>query len=570
MGVGRVSTVRQALLVGLFLFVLSIGLIGVVVGVGIDTQIDSDVTPALTNDTDVSVNGTVFTASGDPAAGDGIVVFVEEGSSIGSTEMVVTDESGSFSVTTPPGDTFDVGFYRGYPASDPPFPADGVPDVYALARVDGSTDLGTVQLPAGHPVEVIVVDENGEPVEGATVSVEHRNEGATVALAGITTNANGRMDLPSGTSLDLAGDVRIQVKRPPSDNRFVDDPQSTSLVVTGPEEIVVELPSPTEPVAHVDAPPTVASGDGVLLDASGSVDPDDGWLDFEWKQVSGPPVSLDTANAAAATFTAPATDTPAELTFEVTVTDRYGLSDGTSVTVTVEPDTERIPDEDPMQLVATPDGNSVVVTVIHGEDGEFASATIPAWDGPIRPSEIGVRLGADVRIGSMMMTTTTEPPEQITAIGEAQSYVAFDGIGLDENEIDSLTVVFPVEGISSDVSVYQWTHGEWSELDAVIEDDTTIFELQTTSLLAFVVAPETPSPTPEVTSTPQQTTEEPLTESQTASPVAAASEPPDQTNTVVTPTATVTNTDASGFGLVLTLFGLLGGVALAFRYRRQR
>ncbi|VTR71502.1 hypothetical protein DESC_950005 [Desulfosarcina cetonica] len=91
------------------------------------------------------------------------------------------------------------------------------------------------------------------------------------------------------------------------------------------------------PTAEAGSAQTVSEGDGVVLDASGSSDPDDGLVGYSWKQTQGPVVTLSNPQAASVSFTAP--DISAEgasLTFEVTVTDAGGLQDTDSVLVVVE------------------------------------------------------------------------------------------------------------------------------------------------------------------------------------------------------------------------------------------
>ncbi len=73
----------------------------------------------------------------------------------------------------------------------------------------------------------------------------------------------------------------------------------------------------------------------VTLNASASSDPDGDNLSFAWTQTSGTTVSLSNAATASATFTAPQVSSATTLVFAVTVTDGPGLTDGATVTVTV-------------------------------------------------------------------------------------------------------------------------------------------------------------------------------------------------------------------------------------------
>ncbi|HET7370743.1 MAG TPA: M36 family metallopeptidase, partial [Gammaproteobacteria bacterium] len=73
------------------------------------------------------------------------------------------------------------------------------------------------------------------------------------------------------------------------------------------------------PVANAGPDQTIGRGLGVKLDGSGSSDPE-GSITFQWKQISGQPVELSDATAAAPTFTTP--NSASKLRFELTVTDK--------------------------------------------------------------------------------------------------------------------------------------------------------------------------------------------------------------------------------------------------------
>ncbi len=87
------------------------------------------------------------------------------------------------------------------------------------------------------------------------------------------------------------------------------------------------------PVADAGVPQSVNSGVVVILDGSGSNDPDGTNLSYSWVQNGGPTVILNNNTSASPTFIAPATSEV--LTFILTVTDIHGLSDNDNVTVTV-------------------------------------------------------------------------------------------------------------------------------------------------------------------------------------------------------------------------------------------
>ncbi len=79
----------------------------------------------------------------------------------------------------------------------------------------------------------------------------------------------------------------------------------------------------------------VSSGVPVTLNGNGSNDPDGDSLSYSWSQVLGPAVLLSNANTSTASFTAPAVNSDTLFRFELDVLDPAGLSDTSTVGVTV-------------------------------------------------------------------------------------------------------------------------------------------------------------------------------------------------------------------------------------------
>ena len=89
------------------------------------------------------------------------------------------------------------------------------------------------------------------------------------------------------------------------------------------------------PNAVAGSSQTVNSGGNVTLDGSQSNDPDGDALTYEWIQLAGSTVTLNGANTASASFTAPTVNSDALLRFQLTVMDTRGLQSTSTTSVTV-------------------------------------------------------------------------------------------------------------------------------------------------------------------------------------------------------------------------------------------
>jgi hypothetical protein len=87
------------------------------------------------------------------------------------------------------------------------------------------------------------------------------------------------------------------------------------------------------PNADAGADQVVSSAATFQLDATGSSDPDGDPLTYAWTQIGGPEAVLTNEDTAQPTVQAP--QGPAQLTFQVTVSDDEGRSDTDTVSVTV-------------------------------------------------------------------------------------------------------------------------------------------------------------------------------------------------------------------------------------------
>ena len=102
------------------------------------------------------------------------------------------------------------------------------------------------------------------------------------------------------------------------------------------DAVTITIPANIAPTADAGTDATVAEGDTVTLDGSGSTDGDGDTLTYAWTQTGGPSVTLSDATAAVPSFTAPPkTASDQTLTFELVVSDGVTSSAADTVTITI-------------------------------------------------------------------------------------------------------------------------------------------------------------------------------------------------------------------------------------------
>ncbi|MDJ0910346.1 MAG: hypothetical protein QNI99_14200 [Woeseiaceae bacterium] len=167
----------------------------------------------------------------------------------------------------------------------------------------------------------------------------------------------------SGTASDADGDtITYEWSQTAGTAVTIDDPSSASTTFTAPDvaagtpesltfslrvsdgtenrldTVNIRIEENEAPVAAAGADRTVVENQAVQLDGSASADPNTiGTISYSWAQTGGPTVTLNDANTAVASFTAPdvAPGSSIVLDFELTVSDGT-FSDTDTVTVTVE------------------------------------------------------------------------------------------------------------------------------------------------------------------------------------------------------------------------------------------
>ncbi len=206
-----------------------------------------------------------------------------------------------------------------------------------VTDADDKTDTDTVAITVETPVNTdpvaVAVASPTMSVGGGQVTLDGRSSSDadgdaltfswTQTVGEIVSIVNASQAVATFTA-PMAGpmDKVLTIQLTVSDGHGGTDTVAVTVTVPG-TGVTVNQPPSAVAAASDDL---VAEGTVVTLDAGGSSDPDGDVLAFIWRQLAGTPVALGTADAAVASFTAPAFVSADDslLQFEVTVSDGRG------------------------------------------------------------------------------------------------------------------------------------------------------------------------------------------------------------------------------------------------------
>ena len=133
------------------------------------------------------------------------------------------------------------------------------------------------------------------------------------------------------------GDYQVHIFKPEGYQVVVAETKPAEVTDQSITEINFQLTKQGPPIADAGDDQTVNEEELVILDGSGSSDPDNDPLTYQWKHIAGPLVVLDLSDPVHPTFDAPEVQAGgATITFEFTVNDGELNSDPDLVDVTVK------------------------------------------------------------------------------------------------------------------------------------------------------------------------------------------------------------------------------------------
>ncbi len=244
------------------------------------------------------------------------------------------------------------------------------------------------------------------------------------------------------------------------------------------------------PVADAGPDQMVNEAQVVTLSALNSIDADDGIAEFQWRQIEGPTVVLESPVSEETTFTAPDVGTDgAALVFELTVTDYSGASATDSCIVNVSwvnmPPTARAGED---QTVA--EGTEVILDAAASSDPDNGIATFkwrqiqgpavtlsdgtaaqPSFQAPqVGPEGASILFELTVTDGGGLQDTDAcmITIESVNSPPVANAGVDLETIGGGEVTLNGSQSTDPDDGIAS----YQWRQTEGSPV--ALSDTTAI------------------------------------------------------------------------------------------------
>lgn len=315
---------------------------------------------------------------------------------------------------------------------------------------DGATGTAQVVVTVNPPGNVAPVANAGGPqtvTEGAAVTLSgagssDSNGGTIVSYAWAQTGGSPSVTLTNANGVNagfIAPTVGVTTQLTftltVTDNDGASDTDS-AVITINPAPAANQLPT-----ANAVADPTVISGTLVTLDGSGSSDPDGTIVSYAWSQTGTPAVTLNNANGAVATFSAPSVVAQTVLNFTLVVTDDQGGSDSAMVSVTVNP----LVGQQPSRLSGT-----ISVTTSHVVDSDVNDADADFIDNSVITGTVQALPNPAV-LGGYLNRPSSGPAGASRISGDVEDHYAVSlnsgqtvNLHLGDNNGDATTMVWMV------------------------------------------------------------------------------------------------------------------------------
>lgn len=269
------------------------------------------------------LGGHIVGWDGTPVANGTVMVQPVDG---GTQHRLETDEAGRFSIKLPRDRSYELAFIRGAPYHHLETAEDDTPAWLPLSVVDleDDYDMGRIQIPHAHDLRIVVVDERGEFVEGAIVTLEQERQGVTIRETMHTrSDGEARRGNRDQAGIALSGSTSITIK-PPVKSIYPDQTHLQMVDIDSPTMVEIALET-ADPHARLSAYGTLKPGEPIHLDATRSEVPA-GVLEYRWDLTGDGETDVITSNPVLKYVPEIETIFP-----RVTVVDTAGKSDSARV-----------------------------------------------------------------------------------------------------------------------------------------------------------------------------------------------------------------------------------------------
>lgn len=185
-----------------------------------------------------TISGTIVAKSGARIQQDEIEI-----SGGGDFHSVNTDNEGRFEAEVPTNGDYRLAFYKADSRSDFEAVKNGAPHIYSFGYTsvgESPKDLGTIELPRAHLVDLRILKSSGEPFLGAQPGFRHDGWGENPSRVAINTEGYTVIEGATFTGAEFANEVTLEVE-PPAGERYssrtytypisVDEPMTVTAVL---------------------------------------------------------------------------------------------------------------------------------------------------------------------------------------------------------------------------------------------------------------------------------------------------------------------------------------------------